>query len=245
MKRVIIAILKKIMGEENYTVWRLKKNEEEIRQKINKEIKEDWKDKSLCFDIGANIGNYSMAYSYFFKKVVAFEPQEKCFNILKKRFSDKKNIILEKKAIGKTTGLEKIKIYNETTISSMSSQPPSIERFKKKIKLQKIETVEVETISKMISKYGKPDFIKIDVEGYEYEVIGGLNEPISYIQFECNWPENKKMLHDCLKHITNLGNYSINFDSIEANSATEFIEKSEQLFHENVLSMDVLCSIKK
>jgi len=36
----------------------------------------------------------------------------------------------------------------------------------------------------LIEDYGVPSFIKIDVEGFEYEVIKGLSHPVKFISFE-------------------------------------------------------------
>src|SRR6185312_4956889 len=49
--------------------------------------------------------------------------------------------------------------------------------------------VETNTLNHFIGQYGKPDYIKIDVEGYEKEVLYGLNQVIAYISFEANLPE--------------------------------------------------------
>jgi hypothetical protein len=49
---------------------------------------------------------------------------------------------------------------------------------------RKTETVEVITLDALIEKFGQPTFIKIDVEGYDEEVLAGLNVPVQAISFE-------------------------------------------------------------
>ena len=44
----------------------------------------------------------------------------------------------------------------------------------------------------MISRYGSPEFTKIDVEGYEFEVLNGLSQPIKTISFEFTSEEKKQ-----------------------------------------------------
>ena len=50
------------------------------------------------------------------------------------------------------------------------------------LKVGKIRTI---TLDKMIREYGNPDIIKIDVEGYEYNVVKGLNQKSGKICVFC------------------------------------------------------------
>jgi FkbM family methyltransferase len=45
-------------------------------------------------------------------------------------------------------------------------------------------TVLVITLDQLIAKYGRPVFCKIDVEGYDAEVVAGLSEPITALSCE-------------------------------------------------------------
>ena len=44
--------------------------------------------------------------------------------------------------------------------------------------------VPVTTLDSLIARHGVPAFIKIDVEGFEYEVLAGLSRPIKSLSFE-------------------------------------------------------------
>ena len=50
------------------------------------------------------------------------------------------------------------------------------------------------TLDAMVSAYGPPDLIKIDVEGYEYEVIQGLSSKQKMICFEWHEEEYENLL---------------------------------------------------
>jgi hypothetical protein len=49
--------------------------------------------------------------------------------------------------------------------------------------------VETITLEQMISTYGRPFYIKIDVEGYELNVLKGLQTAVPYLSFEVNLPD--------------------------------------------------------
>jgi hypothetical protein len=70
------------------------------------------------------------------------------------------------------------------------------------------------TLDALIRKYGVPHFIKIDVEGYELEVLKGLSSPVNYISFEYMVPECSQNAIDCIKQIMKIDgdrrfNYSV------------------------------------
>ena len=68
-------------------------------------------------------------------------------------------------------------------------------------KVGKVKTI---TLDKMIEDYGNPDMIKIDVEGYEYNVICGLTQKSGKICFECHEEESEK-LEKIIDHLSNIG----------------------------------------
>ena len=62
---------------------------EALKEKIFKNIDTQ---KSICLDIGANIGNHTLYFSQFFDKVYAFEPHPRIYDLLKINVKKSKNI---------------------------------------------------------------------------------------------------------------------------------------------------------
>jgi hypothetical protein len=54
----------------------------------------------------------------------------------------------------------------------------------------------------LIKKFGVPHFIKIDVEGFELNVLKGLNHPVKYLSFEYTVPECKQQIYECISVLT-------------------------------------------
>lgn len=155
----------------------------------------------LCFDVGANFGNRTQPLLELGTKVVAIEPQIECCKFLKKKFGN--SIILINAGLGAKEEEKDFYISDAHTLSSFSIdwvESVKKDRFKqfnwdKKVKMQ------MTTLDNLISKFGKPKFIKIDVEGYEYEVLKGLSEPVEMISFEYTVPEQTESIVNCINQI--------------------------------------------
>ncbi len=157
----------------------------------------DW-----VFDVGANYGNRTKAFLELKANVVAVEPQESCYKFLKLMFG--KKIHLVTKGLGSKEETRKFFIADSSTVSTFS------EDFIKAVKesnrfgdndWNKTTEVEMTTLDNLIQKYGVPAFIKIDVEGFENEVLSGLSKKIKALSFEYCVPEQLEQALNCLKKL--------------------------------------------
>jgi FkbM family methyltransferase len=205
------------------------------------------KKNELCFDVGANYGNRSEVFLKLGAKVIAFEPQPKPLRFLKRKF--KNNITILDKALGSHPGKSDLYISSASTLTSMSKEwieKVKTNRFKQADWNNKIE-VEMTTLDEMIIKYGKPDFCKIDVEGFEFEVLKGLTQPIGIISFEFTIPEFVDKAIECLNYLNNLGKIICNFSPGETLTfaleewlnATDFMEMFKTLPAKGIVDGDI------
>lgn len=167
----------------------------------------------LVFDVGANIGNRVEIMIACGAKVIAVEPQPSCVKTLNEKFGN--TIIVEQVGLSDQDGELTMHIATDSTVSTFDNN--YIEETKDKFRFtQWKDTIQVPvtTLDKLISKHGVPQFCKIDVEGFELQVLKGLHTPVPYISIEYIVPERIQAAIDCINLLNNLSpsgkfNYSI------------------------------------
>jgi FkbM family methyltransferase len=168
----------------------------------------------LVFDIGANKGNRIDAFLGIKANVVAVEPQQKCVAYLNARF--KNNIVVVSKGVGSQEEERHFYVSSTSTLSTFSEEWVDVlkkGRFKG-YKWQKKEKIQLTTLDQLISQYGIPAFIKIDVEGFELEVLKGFNHPVRMLSFEYAVPEFLERAQACIERLASISsnveyNYAI------------------------------------
>lgn len=189
----------------------------------------------LVFDVGANVGNRVEALLGCGAKVVAVEPQPSCAAILEKKFGQK--IILENLGLSDAEGELEMLLSNDTTVSTFNTEfiEANRERFKYSRWEEKIR-VPVSTLDQLIERHGIPRFCKIDVEGFELQVLRGLHTPVPCISLEYCVPEMLQLTIDCVDQLHKLspgGKYNYSIGETMAWALPEWQSHSEFLNHIN------------
>lgn len=165
---------------------------------------------NTCFDVGANLGIMTDVLLKLGARVISVEPQASCVAALKEKFQKNANVTIVDKALSNHEGKEEISICEVApTISTMSDKWRENGRFSGDYEWEKKEQISVTTLDKLIEAYGTPRFCKIDVEGFELQVLQGLSQKIPFISFEYT----KEFLEDaraCIRHILTIGSARFN-----------------------------------
>ena len=141
---------------------------------------------NLFFDIGAHLGDKSK--QFLDKKLIAvmLEPLPECVEKLKLKFKNENNIQIIQKAVGKKVGNVLLEVNSKMPTTSTMAEHWKKGRFSNE-KWDKKILVDVTTLDILIKNHGLPNYIKIDVEGFELDILNGfgiLIKNIKLIQFE-------------------------------------------------------------
>ena len=168
----------------------------------------------LVFDVGANAGKKVYEYLLWGARVVAFEPQPDCINLLRDQYGTNPAVTIVPKAVSNLPGTQEFMICRQSNTLSTMSPKWKTSRFHQYRWDDKI-LVDTITLDEAITTYGKPVFIKVDVEGFEYDVLKSLTQPVYAVCFEY-MSEFIQDVPVILNYLSTLGFSSFNFGVGEA-----------------------------
>jgi FkbM family methyltransferase len=188
---------------------------------------------SLAFDVGANIGTRSEIMLSLGARVIAFEPQPICARETRARGNRLLTVI--EKAVGESSGFADLHLKKSDVQASLLNDwqgGPATGTLR----------VAVTTLDEEIKQFGLPNFCKIDVEGFEPQVVRGLSSAIPALSFEYHCDEiSIAMVRSVLARLAELGTYEINLVGYENTSwlspqwlsVPRFIESFPQIAGDN------------
>jgi len=154
----------------------------------------------LLIDVGAHKGESIELFSknFIIKKIISFEASPINFKYLKKKIEKNKQgynnteIVLENIALGAEDKIIEFKQFDESSSSTIKKVDEESKYYKRKFrlinflnnkKIYKKFQIKISKLKDYIEKNNirKIDFMKIDTEGYEFEILLGLENKIQLI----------------------------------------------------------------
>jgi FkbM family methyltransferase len=191
---------------------------------------------ALCFDVGAHAGNRVRCWRQLGARVVAIEPQPDFVRILRWLYGRDEGVEIVPLAVGRSAGFAELLVSERTpTVTTLSQDwvehVQRDPRFKS-VSWSRRERVEVVTLQSLIARHGEPDFVKVDVEGFEAEVLAGLETPVRGLSFEY-LPATRDVALDCIERLTALGRYRFNWSPGESHrlASTDWLDAAAMRKH--------------
>jgi FkbM family methyltransferase len=163
----------------------------------------------LAFDIGAHAGDRTACFKSLGARVVAIEPQPPFARFLKWNHWGNNDVTVLCGVVSRSSGQQTLYVNSRNpTVSTLSDGfVQAAEQAGQSWQGQQWDrAIEVQAFSldSLIAQHGVPDFIKIDVEGAELEVLLGLSQAVAALTFEFTLIQ-LALAHECLDRCEALG----------------------------------------
>ena len=177
-------------------------------------------------DIGGNIGQFAITANHFLPEaeIFVFEPNQSAYDLLEKNTKDINGINIFKYGIGKPSKQDLYFLKDCSATGSLIKENSQINKMGNEDQPEKV-TIELTNDIKKVTGHNHFDLVKIDVEGYEYEVIKELkNIKSKYLFIEISGNRGKSFFHsDILVAIKeNWGDFDINYQGSFTKDSSTF-----------------------
>ena len=173
---------------------------------------------ALAFDVGAHAGNRVRAFRRLGARVIAVEPQPDFARLLRTLYGRDPEVVILEAAVAAAPGEARLLVSERTpTVTTLSADwarrvgaDPSF----RGVSWSPGARVPVTTLDALVAAHGRPDFVKLDVEGSEGEALAGLSTPVAALSFEYLAAAREVALA-CVDRLAALGRYEYNWSAGE------------------------------
>ncbi|BAT60499.1 hypothetical protein GJW-30_1_03043 [Variibacter gotjawalensis] len=167
----------------------------------------------LAFDIGSHVGDRVAVFRALGARVVALEPQPPLARALRLLYRHDEGVTLVRKAVGRAEGEVTLMVnVDNPTVTTASEDfvraADGAAGWEGQAWSSEV-VVPMTTLDALIAAHGDPDFIKIDVEGFEAEALAGLSRPVPALSFEFTTIQ-RDVAADCIRRCVMLGYVQFN-----------------------------------
>lgn len=165
----------------------------------------------LVFDIGANVGKCSDVFKNVSDKVICFEANPDLVSRLNTKFKNS-NVVVDSRGISNKICKQTFYISPISAISTLSYDWMNNSRFSTSTMWENKKEIDTTTLDSVIDQYGIPDYVKIDIEGHEYEALTAFTKLLENTLFSFEWAEEQKVkIAEILIHLHKLGYNNFGF----------------------------------
>src|SRR5688572_11334315 len=167
----------------------------------------------LAFDVGSHVGDRVASFRRLGARAVALEPQPALARTLRILFAFDRAVTVEQAAVGGKRGEIELKLnLRNPTVATASQEfieaADGAPGWEEQAWTRSIR-VPMTTLDDLITRHGEPAFVKIDVEGFEDEVLAGLSRPLAALSLEFTTIQRDVALR-AIERLSRTGAYSFN-----------------------------------
>ena len=142
----------------------------------------------LVFDVGAHIGHRTASFLRLGARVVAVEPQREAARFIRLLYGLRGKVTVVQAICGRQVGTATLHVNADNPLVSTASDAfiasaQGADGWREQRWDERV-TSPMTTVDALRAQHGAPAFIKIDVEGFEADVLAGLNEAPPALSFE-------------------------------------------------------------